>query len=151
MTTSPIATLQIQLIRSGATDEHPFVTPTLNVGRADDNDVILEDPQVSGHHMRIEVSGSQALVTDLGSTNGVQVNGQRIPAKTPVPLRWGDVIELIEFRLALRAFVPGGLPAVAERVRIAVQPQPGLSVSGRRQAHQIPARQARGQDWPRIR
>ena len=67
------------------------------------------------------------MVTDLGSTNGVKVNGQRIPAKTPVPLRLGDVIELIEFRLALRAFAPGGLPAVAERVRIAVQPQPGLA------------------------
>ena len=101
--------------------------------------------------MRIEVSGSQAMVTDLGSTNGVKVNGQRIPAKTPMPLRLGDVIDLIEFRLALRAFVPGGLPAVAERVRIAVQPQPGLAALWSRQAHQIPARQAGDQDWPRVR
>jgi len=129
LTGSPIAVLQIQFIRSGAIDEHPFAQSALNLGRAKDNDVILEDPQVSGHHMRLDLSGpsGQVTLTDLGSTNGVKLNGQRIPAKTPVPMRWGDVIDLVEFRISLRAFAPGGMPAVADRVRISVQPTPGIA------------------------
>ncbi len=122
----PSAILQIQLIRSGASDEHPFAQSVLNIGRAADNDIVLEDPQVSGHHLRIELSGSSATVTDLGSTNGVKLNGQPVWPKTPTPLRFGDVLDLVEFRLALRPYEPGGMPAVAERVRMAVQAKPGL-------------------------
>jgi len=40
----------------------------------------------------------------------------------------GDAIELVEFKLALRPYEPGHTPAVAERVQIGVQAQPGLVV-----------------------
>ena len=123
-----LAILQVQLIRSGASDEHPFAQPILNIGRASDNDIVLEDPLVSGHHLRIELAGEgKATVTDLGSTNGVQLNGQPVWPKTPTPLRFGDVLDLVEFRLALRPYEAGGIAAVAERVRIAVQAKPGLA------------------------
>lgn len=124
----PLAILQLQLIRSGASDEHPFTQSVLTVGRADDNAVILEDPQVSGHHLLIELANSQFTVTDLGSRNGAKLNGQPLWPKTPAPLRYGDVIELVEFRLALRPCSPQDLPAAAERMRIAVTPRPGLAV-----------------------
>ncbi len=129
LTGSPVAVLQIQLIRSGASDEHLLGQSVLNIGRAKDNDVILEDPQVSGHHMRLEFSGpsGQIMLTDLGSTNGVKLNGQRIPAKTPVPIRFGDVMDLVEFRISLRPSAPGGPPAIADRVRLSVQPTPGIA------------------------
>src|SRR5512136_1657190 len=127
MPSTILAILQVQLVRSGASDEHPFAQSTLNIGRASDNDIVLEDPLVSGHHLRIELAGEgKATVTDLGSTNGVQLNGQPVWPKTPTPLRFGDVLDLVEFRLALRPYEPGGIAAVAERVRIAVQARPGL-------------------------
>ena len=126
----PLATLQIQLIRSGASDEHPFTQPVLTLGRANDNAIVLQDPQVSGHHLRIEhiPSNGQFTLTDLRSRNGTRVNGQPILPMTPTPLRLGDAIELIEFRLTLRPYDPNGIPAIAERVRIAVQTQPGFVV-----------------------
>ncbi|MBC8254794.1 MAG: FHA domain-containing protein, partial [Ardenticatenia bacterium] len=129
MTKSPIGVLQIQIIRSGASDEHPFTKPILNIGRASDNDVMLEDAAVSRRHMRIELFDNQATVTDLGSSNGVKVNGNPIAPRTPTPLQFGDVIELINFRLALRPFVEGDMPPVGQRVRIAVEQTPGIAAS----------------------
>lgn len=48
---------------------------TLTVGRAADNDIVLEDTVVSGHHCRFV---SPDTVIDLDSTNGTLVNGSRI-------------------------------------------------------------------------
>lgn len=49
--------------------------PLLTVGRALDNDIVLESAEVSRHHARIEHRGSGFFVVDLGSTNGTLVNG----------------------------------------------------------------------------
>jgi pSer/pThr/pTyr-binding forkhead associated (FHA) protein len=47
------------------------------VGRLD-TDVLLSDPSVSRRHATIEVRGSDAVVTDCGSTNGTLVGGRRL-------------------------------------------------------------------------
>ncbi len=51
---------------------------TLTIGRAQDNDVVLDDPQVSRHHAQVVRRGDEIVVEDLGSTNGTLVNGRRI-------------------------------------------------------------------------
>ncbi len=51
---------------------------TLTIGRAPDNDIVLDDPQVSRHHAQVLRRGDQIVVEDLGSTNGTLVNGRRI-------------------------------------------------------------------------
>jgi hypothetical protein len=56
----------------------PLRQPVVAVGRAGDNDVVLQDTAVSGHHARVERRGSQAFVIDLSSSNGTFVNGQRV-------------------------------------------------------------------------
>jgi hypothetical protein len=48
------------------------------VGRSRDCDVVLEDSGVSRHHAELRPSGRGWTVRDLGSTNGIQVNGQDI-------------------------------------------------------------------------
>jgi hypothetical protein len=55
------------------------------VGRSRECDVVLEDPDVSRRHARI-VMGADGrwLVEDLGSTNGVAVNGGRISGAHPI-------------------------------------------------------------------
>ena len=54
---------------------------TLMVGRTPDNDVPIDHPLISRHHVRFQRSGdSRWTVTDLGSTNGTYVNGQRLAA-----------------------------------------------------------------------
>jgi hypothetical protein len=63
-------------------------------GRADDVDVRLDDPSVSGHHavVRFDAWKRSAWVRDLGSTNGTLVNG--VPIESETPLAEGNVLTL---------------------------------------------------------
>ena len=54
------------------------ITSSGTIGRAPDNTLVLDDPLISKHHARIDVSASGMVVTDLGSTNGIYVAGQRV-------------------------------------------------------------------------
>ena len=54
----------------------------VTVGRAEDNDLVLGDPEVSRHHARLEPDGQGWRAVDLGSTNGTWVNGVRLNAAT---------------------------------------------------------------------
>jgi hypothetical protein len=71
---------------------------TVNVGRAHDNQMILEDPTVSRHHAWIKSEGEEFLVFDVGSGNGTFVNDVRV--EEPRQLENGD-----EIRFGEAAFV----------------------------------------------
>jgi hypothetical protein len=62
------------------------------LGRSREADVVLDDANVSRRHAAVRPSGGSWIVEDLGSTNGVKVNGRRIHG--PQSLKRGDVIEL---------------------------------------------------------
>ncbi len=62
------------------------------MGRSRDCDVTLDDPNVSRRHAEVRPSGGGWIVNDLGSTNGIKVNGRRVEG--PQSLKPGDVIEL---------------------------------------------------------
>ena len=64
------------------------------LGRSRDCDVTVEDPNVSRHHAEVRPSGGSWTVRDLGSTNGVKVNGRRLDPARPQSLKPGDVLEL---------------------------------------------------------
>jgi hypothetical protein len=74
--------------------------PLIGIGRASDNDVIVDDPMVSRHHCQLKLQHGAYSFTDLGSRNGSTVNGQ--PVST-VALGPGDVIRVgdteIEFQV----------------------------------------------------
>jgi hypothetical protein len=61
------------------------------VGRSRDCDVVLGDPNVSRRHAELRPEGRGWLVVDLGSTNGVKVNGRRVERAVLEP---GDRITL---------------------------------------------------------
>ena len=63
------------------------------IGRSRECDVVLGDSNVSRKHARIELGEDGAWsVEDLGSTNGVQVNGARVTSRTV--LRSGDRLDV---------------------------------------------------------
>jgi hypothetical protein len=51
---------------------------SMSVGRKSDNDIVIDNPAVSGHHCTIKVKGDTYFVEDLESTNGTFVNGKKI-------------------------------------------------------------------------
>lgn len=67
------------------------------LGRLPECDVTLTDPSVSRRHARVAEEGGVWRITDLGSTNGVKVNGERVAT---AELAHGDRIELGTVRLA---------------------------------------------------
>ena len=62
------------------------------LGRSRDCDIVVDDANVSRHHAEIRPAGEGWTIADLGSTNGVLVNGRR--ATGAVPLAAGDEVEL---------------------------------------------------------
>src|SRR5579875_2932486 len=74
----------------------PLGAPVITLGRAPDNMVVLQHPQVSGHHARLEQVAGGYRIVDLGSTNHSYVNGQRV---TNQVLRPGDEIRIGPYKL----------------------------------------------------
>jgi ABC-type multidrug transport system ATPase subunit/pSer/pThr/pTyr-binding forkhead associated (FHA) protein len=71
--------------------------PQLSVGRAPDNDITLDGLQISNHHARLVNAGGTITVEDVGSTNGVYVNGARITGRRPLQGR--DIVQVGPFVL----------------------------------------------------
>jgi ABC-type multidrug transport system ATPase subunit/pSer/pThr/pTyr-binding forkhead associated (FHA) protein len=88
-----VPTLAVQWM-GGHVEEHDFSRSILAVGRAPDNDLVINHPAVSGHHLRLEKSAAEVSVTDLQSTNGTQVNGRRIAPNSKFSIQAGDVIRI---------------------------------------------------------
>ncbi|HVW80102.1 MAG TPA: DUF3662 and FHA domain-containing protein [Mycobacteriales bacterium] len=93
--------LRPRLIVNGDADESAyFLTHAVTlVGRASDCDLRLEDAGVSRHHAEIRYSDGRVGVVDLGSTNGVAVNGKRVER---VELNDGDRLDIGHSTLIFR-------------------------------------------------
>jgi pSer/pThr/pTyr-binding forkhead associated (FHA) protein len=77
--------------------EHRFVNPVIQIGRAVDNDIVITSKRVSRAHACIRQEGRKWLLEDLGSANGTFLNGERVLA--PVELRDEDRIAVGEIIL----------------------------------------------------
>jgi Protein of unknown function (DUF3662)/Inner membrane component of T3SS, cytoplasmic domain len=63
----------------------------LLIGRSRECEVVLADPNVSRKHAELRREGGRWVIADLGSTNGIKVNGRRVDR---APLEPGDRITL---------------------------------------------------------
>ena len=70
------------------------------VGRADENDIVLSGDLVSRKHCRLHVKGDTVVFEDLGSRNGTKLNQQTVVGS--VDLKSGDVVSIGDNNLALR-------------------------------------------------
>lgn len=69
----------------------------LTIGRSEEADVAIDNTAISRLHASLELKNGVHFLTDLGSTNGTTVNGERI--STPVPVSETDAIAIGKFRL----------------------------------------------------
>ncbi|HEY5516257.1 MAG TPA: DUF3662 and FHA domain-containing protein [Pengzhenrongella sp.] len=56
--------------------------PVTVIGRGSEADIIVDDPGVSRRHLEIRVTPAGVIASDLGSTNGLFVEGHQVPAAT---------------------------------------------------------------------
>jgi predicted component of type VI protein secretion system len=92
-----------------------------NVGRDITNNIVINDREVSRHHLRLMRGAEGYTVEDLGSTNGTFINGKRVTGATP--LKNGDMLGLGEtVTLLFEAGRPGSVSAAPQPA--AEQPAP---------------------------
>lgn len=97
----------LEIKRDNDVSEYSLKDTETFIGRGPDNAIVLKDETVSTHHAKIVLSGENVTITDLGSSNGTEVNGQEIDPKTPVSLNEGDRIAIGPFDLILTVHAPG--------------------------------------------
>src|SRR5262245_30952747 len=81
--------------------EIPLPTGRFVIGRAESCELPIDDPLVSRQHAALEVDQNGVTAEDLGSRNGIRVNGERVEkSKQLIP---GDVLLVgqTSFTLAL--------------------------------------------------
>jgi serine phosphatase RsbU (regulator of sigma subunit) len=86
----------------GSVQRLPVGAPGLRIGRVPGNEVVLPAPEVSRGHCRVDLAAGQAVLTDVGSTNGTVLDGVRIGTGVPMPLLDGARIVVGPFALTYR-------------------------------------------------
>jgi len=92
-----------ELVPVGGGDVVPLIQDVMTIGRRQSCDICLNYQNVSGTHAELSLKNGVWYIRDLGSTNGIKVNGVRVGSK---PLRPGDQITIakktysIEYTLA---------------------------------------------------
>ncbi|WP_454791679.1 BTAD domain-containing putative transcriptional regulator [Mycolicibacterium lutetiense] len=93
-------------LRDAAGRRYPLQPNVTRIGRLPDNDIVLDDAEISRHHAVIIDTGSSFVITDLQSANGVQVRQERIHPSATVDD--GDHIRICghEFTFELQSAAP---------------------------------------------
>jgi hypothetical protein len=105
----PMPDIQViaRVTQSSGTREIPLIFKPggkrLNIGRASDNDLMLNDNSVSKIHAALLMSSEGTLlVADTGSTNGTYINGRRIAYGESRLIEDGDVVGFGDVEVRLR-------------------------------------------------
>lgn len=114
---APPSGLHLVVLTGAAAGARHALAPAQTVGRGRAATIVLPDATASRVHARLTLGTDGLRVQDLGSKNGVRVNGVRIERR-PFPLRVGDELTVGETSLA----VADGAP----------EPEPPAPAAGRR-------------------
>ncbi len=111
--------LKIKVINyeTGESYEEKLIPKTLIqggvlIGRQPSCDLILSSPEVSRVHGKIESQRGRYYFTDLGSTDGSQVNGEEALSNHHFPLKPDDVIRIGAFILLVKDVELNGAPTI---------------------------------------
>jgi hypothetical protein len=115
---------------------------TFLIGRGADCQLALDDPLVSRRHAAIRVAADEsAVLEDLGSRNGVFLNGVRV--EKVEPLRDGDMVRIGSQDICFTCLTESGLPVGSARaLRVTMQQIPTGEVEAALRAFEQPTADA---------
>lgn len=103
---------------------------SLIIGRQVGCDLVLEDTLISRRHARLDCSAMDCTITDLNSSNGTRVNGERLVPDLPRLLAPGEIIQVGAYSLTYQqtpltepAPEPPP-PAVEDKPKVEPKPKP---------------------------
>jgi adenylate cyclase len=94
-----------ELVPAGGGDNIPLIRDKLTIGRRESCDICLRFPNVSGIHCELEFQDGIWVIRDLGSKNGVKVDGVKIKQKQ---LRDGSEVAIANRLFVIRYRMRGG-------------------------------------------
>jgi len=115
----------------------PFVREEITIGRQEGNTIRLTERNVSRRHARLLRQNGHVVVEDLGSYNGIKINGERIQGQTPV--NDGDLIQIGDYDLAIQTEAS---PSMAATIQLSSAPPAALgngAAAGHTSSPRIPA------------
>src|SRR6266550_2773874 len=133
----------------------PLVREEITIGRQDGNTIRLTERNVSRRHARLVKDNGSILIEDLGSYNGVRVNGEKISG--PTKIKEGDLVEIGDYDLGIQGKLeataapttsspkqatvpPGSMKAPAtKQVSMPPQPPPPMQAQVAVTPHESPA------------
>jgi SARP family transcriptional regulator, regulator of embCAB operon len=83
---------------------YPLQSAATRIGRLPDNDIVLDNELVSRHHAVIVDTGTNYIINDLRSSNGVKVQYQQI--RSAVTLNDGDHIRICDYEFTFQIAGP---------------------------------------------
>jgi len=103
-----------ELVPIGGGDPIPLKRGVLTIGRRESCSICLKFPNISGLHCELAYKDAGYWqIRDLGSTNGLKVNGQRVLNR---PLRPGDEIAIAKRKYKIQYNLTGAAEAALEAV-----------------------------------
>ncbi|MSQ02200.1 MAG: FHA domain-containing protein [Myxococcales bacterium] len=134
--------VELHILRQGHSPRRLVLMPgVVQVGRADDNDVVLADVGVSRRHARIEVADTSVVVEDLGSGNGMSFKGRPVMRQV---LGHGDEVVIAPYTLRVELRRETGAAAEITDGRdetVPVQSAPPAANLVVTSAHKMPVRE----------
>jgi pSer/pThr/pTyr-binding forkhead associated (FHA) protein len=128
----PPATVSIRMDRREVR-RRPFSPPEMIIGRDPRVDLFIDNLGVSRRHAKLWWERGQFMLTDLGSSNGTRVNGQRIESAA---LDEGDEVTIGKFQILIEE--EQWEPQVPETLLVpTVRPSTCLWLAGKRGSQEI--------------
>jgi predicted component of type VI protein secretion system len=100
--------VQLIPINAGSAPAVLISRPVILIGRHLECDVRIDSPQVSRRHCCVAMAYDRLVIRDLGSRNGVRVNGQVVDEARLKP---GDEVAIGQFLYRLESLEPAPQPA----------------------------------------
>jgi len=104
---------QGRLVPIGGGDPIPLRRAVLKIGRRESCDICLKFPSISSQHCELTFKEGYWSIRDLGSTNGIKVNSERVNARA---LRPGDEVSIAKQRYTIQYDLPASAAQALEDI-----------------------------------